>query len=137
MATPERSLIRCVGGILHDDFGRLLLVRRATEPGRGFWSLPGGRVEIGETDAVALRRELVEEVGLTVTVGALLGSVLRPAPGGRTFEIHDYRCVVDGGTLRAGDDAADARWVSAAEYATLPVVDGLTDTLGGWSVLPS
>ncbi|MGH3991870.1 MAG: NUDIX hydrolase [Pseudonocardiaceae bacterium] len=134
---PSR-LIRCVGAVIHDENGRLLLVRRATEPGRGRWSLPGGRVEPGESDADALRRELVEEVGLRVRVGELVGSVRRAAPGGHTFEIFDYRCApLDGAALRPGDDAADARWVSAAEYHALRVVDGLTDTLAAWSVLPS
>jgi ADP-ribose pyrophosphatase YjhB (NUDIX family) len=94
-------------------------------------------VEPGETDDVALRRELLEETGLAVLVGPLVGSVRRPAPGGGTFEIFDYRCTVDGGAaVRAGDDAAQARWVSAAEYHALPLVDGLTDALSAWSVLP-
>lgn len=131
--------IRCVGAVVHDHHGRLLLVRRATEPGRGRWSLPGGRVEPGESDATALRRELLEEVGLAVRVGELIGSVRRPAPGGGTFEIFDYRCAADGpgqALLRPGDDAADARWVSAAEYRRLPLVDGLTEALSAWSVLP-
>lgn len=130
-------LIRCVGAVIHDADGRLLLVRRATEPGRGRWSLPGGRVEPGESDAEALRREVHEEVGLAVRVGELVGSVRRAAPGGATFEIFDYRCTVDGDTVpRAGDDAADARWVSVADYHGLPLVDGLTDALTAWSVLP-
>lgn len=133
----EERLIRCVGAVIHDENGRLLLVRRATEPGRGRWSLPGGRVEPGESDGAALRRELVEEVGLEVQVGELVGSVRRAAPGGGTFEIFDYRCAVAGRTaLRPGDDADDARWVCAAEYGTLPLVGGLTETLAAWSVLP-
>jgi len=130
-------LIRCVGAVIHDDDGRLLLVQRATEPGRGRWSLPGGRVEPGESDATALRRELIEEVGLAVRVGELAGSVRRAAPRGGTFEIFDYRCtVVDDTELLPGDDAADARWVSAADFRTLPLVDGLTDCLAAWSALP-
>lgn len=94
-------------------------------------------MEPGETDATALRREILEETGLDVLVGALVGSVRRPAPGGGTFEIFDYRCTVAGATaLRPGDDAAQARWVSAAEYPALPLVDGLTDALTAWAVLP-
>ncbi|HEY3259056.1 MAG TPA: NUDIX domain-containing protein [Pseudonocardiaceae bacterium] len=136
MTNVPYRLIRCVGAVVHDDHGRLLLVRRATEPGRGLWSLPGGRVEPGESDEAALRRELQEEVGLAVRVGPLVGSVLRAAPRG-TYEIFDYRCAVVGDTaLRPGDDAADARWVSAADYRALPLVEGLTETLEGWSVLP-
>lgn len=146
MADDHNGLIRCVGAIIHDDRGRLLLVRRATDPGRGRWSLPGGRVERDESDAQALRRELLEEVGLPVRVGDLVGSVRRAAPGRGIYEIFDYRCAVDGavgaalGTafrLRPGDDAADARWVSAAEFHMLPVVNGLTDALAAWSALPA
>jgi 8-oxo-dGTP diphosphatase len=133
----SQRLIRCVGAVIHDEHGQLLLIRRATEPGRGRWSLPGGRVKPRESDSAALRREVLEEVGLAVRVDELVGVVRRAAPDGGTFEIFDYSCSVVGATEpRPGDDAADARWVSAAEYRTLPTVDGLTDTLAGWSVLP-
>jgi 8-oxo-dGTP diphosphatase len=129
--------IRCVGAVVHDAAGRLLLIRRATEPGRGLWSIPGGRVQPGESDADAVRREVQEETGLVVQVGPLLGSVQRPAPGGSVFDIHDYSAQVISGDLMAGDDAEQARWVTAAEYGKLAVVDGLTEALGEWSVLPS
>jgi ADP-ribose pyrophosphatase YjhB (NUDIX family) len=120
-----------VGAIVHDDHGRLLLVQRVNDPGAGLWSVPGGRVEPGETDADAVVRELAEETGLVVEPGPLVGRVVRGP-----FDIADYRCTVVGGTLRAGDDAADVRWVDAAGYAALPLVDGLTETLGAWGVLP-
>lgn len=131
------SMIRCVGAVVHDHSGRLLLIRRATEPGRGLWSIPGGRVLPGEIDIDAVRREVHEETGLLVEVGSLLGSVVRQAPGGAVFDIHDYSARVYGGTLSAGDDAAEARWVTAAEYARLPIVDGLTEALRDWSALPT
>lgn len=128
--------IRCVGGIVHDAEGRLLLIRRANEPGRGRWSLPGGRVEPGETDEVALARELAEETGLVVESGALVGSITRTP-----YLINDYRCVVHGGRLRAGDDASDAKWISHAELARMEYHDELTENLVGtlrkWDVLPS
>lgn len=92
-------------------------------------------MEPGESDEDALRRELIEEAGLVVRVGQLVGSVLRAAPGGRAFEIFDYECTVEGGELRPGDDASDARFVTLDEYLTLPVVDGLTPTLTSWGVL--
>jgi 8-oxo-dGTP diphosphatase len=131
-----QRLIRCVGAIIHDDTGRLLLVRRATEPGRGRWSLPGGRVESGESDAAALRREVLEETGLLVEVGPLLGAVRRPSPSGDVYDIYDYRCLPRGSVLTPGDDASDACWASAADYEGLPLVDGLTDALSEWSALP-
>jgi 8-oxo-dGTP diphosphatase len=137
MNTELGHMIRCVGAVVHDHSGRLLLILRATEPGRGLWSIPGGRVLPGETDVDAVRREVREETGLLVDVGPLLGSVLRAAPGGAVFDIHDYSARVHGGTLSAGDDAAEARWVTAAEYALLTTVDGLTEALRGWSALPT
>lgn len=133
---PEGGRIRCVGAVVHDTEGRLLLVCRANEPGRGRWSLPGGRVESGESDEQAVARELAEETGITVSVGHHLGSVTRSAPDGAIFDIHDYACRFAGGPLRAGDDADDARWCDAATLAVIPVVDGLIDALNAWDCLP-
>lgn len=127
--------MRCVGGIVQDGAGRLLLVKRARPPGEGLWSIPGGRVEPGEDDPAALVRELKEETGLDVVVGALAGTVERPGPGGVTYEIHDYAATVAGGTLRAGDDAADARWIAPDALGDLPVVPGLLDALVLWGLL--
>jgi ADP-ribose pyrophosphatase YjhB (NUDIX family) len=127
--------VRCVGGIVRDASGRLLLVRRGRPPGAGLWSVPGGRVEPGEDDAAAVVRELKEETGLDVVAGALAGSVDRPGPGGVVYEIHDYEARAVGGVLRAGDDAADARWVTAAELRELPLTEGLVEALESWGLL--
>jgi ADP-ribose pyrophosphatase YjhB (NUDIX family) len=121
----------CVGGLAYDEQGRLLLIRRANDPGRGLWSLPGGRVEPGEDDAAALVREMAEETGLVVQPGDLVGRVRR----GR-YDIADYRCHVVGGTLVAGDDALDARWCDSAALLELPLVPLLMETLRGWDALP-
>jgi 8-oxo-dGTP diphosphatase len=123
--------VACVGGLAYDGDGRLLLIRRANEPGRGLWSIPGGRVEPGETDIQAVVREMAEETGLTVAPGDLVGRVRRGP-----YVIADYRCEVTGGELRAGDDASDARWCSADDLAELPLVDELVETLRGWGALP-
>ncbi|WP_433467526.1 NUDIX hydrolase [Spirillospora sp. CA-128828] len=127
--------VRCVGGIVRDGDGRLLLVRRGRPPGEGLWSIPGGRVEPGEDDPAAVARELREETGLDVLVGPLAGTVERPGPGGVTYEIHDYTATVAGGTLRAGDDASDVRWASPDDLRDLPVTPGLLDALALWGVL--
>ncbi|GAA0847659.1 NUDIX hydrolase [Streptosporangium amethystogenes subsp. fukuiense] len=127
--------VNCVGAIILDDSGRMLLVRRGRPPGMGLWSVPGGRVEPGESDPEAVIREVLEETGLTVVPGRLAGTVDRPGPGGAVYEIRDYLAEVSGGTLSAGDDAADVRWVTRAELPRLPLTPGLLDALAEWSVI--
>ena len=124
-----------MGAVIKDDQGRLLLIKRGHEPGAGLWSLPGGRIEPGETDAEALVREMREETGLDVQAGPMLGSVRRPAPGGMVLDIRDYEATISGGTLRAGDDAAEARWVAPGDLAGLPITEGLVEALTDWGVL--
>lgn len=126
----------CAGAVVHDGAGRLLVVRRGREPGRGLWSLPGGRCEPGETATAAVVREVREETGLDVVAGRLVGRVERAGPGGSVYVIDDVACTVTGGELAAGDDADDVRWVDTAELALLPLTEGLLDALGGWGVLP-
>jgi 8-oxo-dGTP diphosphatase len=127
--------IPCVGAIIKDEAGRLLLIQRGHEPETGRWSLPGGRIEPGESDEQAVVRETREETGLRVTCGALVGSVQRPGLSGAVVDIRDYAATVTGGTLAAGDDATDARWVSQADLADLPLTSGLAETLTAWGVL--
>lgn len=126
----------CVGAVIIDGAGRLLLIQRGHDPGRGLWSIPGGRVEDGETDAAALVREVREETGLQVTAGPLVGTVTRPGGSGTRFEIRDYAAVITGGTLAAGDDAADVRWASPAELDRLEarseLSPGLLTALRSW-----
>lgn len=121
---------------MHDAAGRLLLVRRGRKPGRGLWSLPGGRREPGETAAAAAVREVREETGLVVTAGPVVGRVERPGPDGALYVVDDVACTLTGGELAAGDDADEVRWVDAAELGLLPLTDGLVDALTGWDALP-
>ncbi len=111
--------VPCVGAIIHDQSGRLLLILRGHEPGKGLWSVPGGRIEPGETDQQAVVREVREETGLEVACGPLVGVVERPGLGGAVIDIRDYIAAVTGGELAAGDDAAGIRWVTSAEAAAL------------------
>lgn len=129
-------LIPCVGAVIRDDAGRLLLIKRGHEPGKGLWSIPGGRVEAGESDAAAVVREVREETGLVVVPGRLIGSVRLPASGdGGVFDIRDYAAAVTGGAVVPGDDADDAVWAGPAELDALPLTAGLLDTLRSWGVV--
>ena len=115
---PDRPLVG-VGAVIV-DCGRVLLVRRGTEPLRGRWSLPGGLIEVGETLAAALAREVKEETGLEVEPVELVELLDRiHREGERTryhFVIADYLCRVCGGSLRAASDADEVRWVERAEW---------------------
>src|ERR1700761_1503053 len=134
-AGPRARRIRCVGAIITDAAGRLLLIQRGHDPGAGRWSLPGGRVEPGESDAEALAREMREETGVIVTAGPLVGAVERPGGAGTVLDIRDYAATVTGGQLTAGDDAAAASWVAPADVTSLPLTTGLAEALRAWGVL--
>jgi 8-oxo-dGTP diphosphatase len=123
--------------VIKDKGGRLLLIKRGHEPGAGLWSLPGGRIEPDETDQQAVVREVLEETGLTVDCRQLLGRVELPGPDGSVIDVSDYQAVVIGGELAAADDAADARWVTAADLDSLPLTGGLASYLTAWGALPS
>lgn len=129
-------IVACVGAIVLDPAGRLLLVKRANPPAQGCWSLPGGRVEPGETDPQAVAREVLEETGLQVHVGRLVGRVERPGPHEVSYQIADYACDPQTDRLRAGDDAADAGWFGLDQVAGLTLSPGLLETLRDWRVLP-
>jgi 8-oxo-dGTP diphosphatase len=133
----SRLVIPCVGAVVTDAQGRLLMIKRGHEPGAGLWSIPGGRIEPGETDAEALVREMLEETNLTIEPGRLLGRVQRPGLRGTVIDIRDYAATVTGGTLRPGDDAADVRWVAVAEMDSLEITEGLIEVLTDWGVLGS
>lgn len=127
-AGREPSL--AVGAVVRRD-GELLMVERGVPPAAGRWSVPGGHVEPGETLDEAVRREVLEETGVDVQVGELLGYVELSA--GEHFVILDFLATplegAAGVELRPGDDAAAARWVPLGEVAALPLVDGLADFL--------
>jgi len=110
--------ILSVGAVIVKD-GKALIVKRANDPYKGQWSIPGGRVELGETLTDAVRREMREETGLEVRVGSVIEVFERVERlDGRIryhFVIVDYLCTCVGGALCAGDDAVDAVWVTSEE----------------------
>ena len=122
-----------VGAVVLDG-ERVLLVKRGGPTLPGKWSIPGGMVELGETTAEAARREVAEECGLDielVDVCGVLDRVIRDADGRVRYHwvLVDYLAVARGGTLCAGDDAADARWVAIDEVAQYDTTDGLMDMI--------
>jgi 8-oxo-dGTP diphosphatase len=124
----------CVGAVVVEA-GNLLLIRRARGFGIGRWSVPGGRVEAGETVGEAVVRELSEETGLDGLCGALLGWVER-IHDDHHFVILDFVVdVLDPVEPVAGDDASEARWVPLEEVAELDLVDGLAEFLHEHGVL--
>jgi ADP-ribose pyrophosphatase YjhB (NUDIX family) len=132
----DRRVIPCVGAVIKDSAGRLLLIKRGHEPGKGQWSVPGGRIEPGETDQEAVVRETREETGLIVAPGPLIGSVRRPAgQPGTELDIRDYAAAIVGGRLTAGDDADDAMWAGPGELDALPLTPGLLDALRDWGAI--
>lgn len=124
----------CVGAVAVAD-DELLLVRRGRGPGTGRWSVPGGRVEAGETVRAAVVREVAEETGLEVRCGELLGWAERIGPQ-HHFVILDFVVTVtDGRQPVAGDDAAEARWFPLPSVPQVPLVDGLAAFLRDHGVL--
>ena len=123
-----------VGGVVGDD-DALLLIRRATAPAAGRWSLPGGRVERGETMAHALVRELLEETGIECVVGELIGWVERISDEYH-FVIFDFAATpLSFEDPVAGDDALEVAWVPLDEVDQLDLVDGLGEFLAEHGII--
>lgn len=122
-----------VGGIAFDERGRVLLVQRGRPPSRGSWTLPGGRVELGETLQEACAREFREETGLHIEVGEVAEVVDRIGRDAGAvlyhFVIIDFLVTVRGGALAPADDAMDVRWCTEADLCALPLTSGLLPVL--------
>jgi ADP-ribose pyrophosphatase YjhB (NUDIX family) len=108
--------------------GKVLLVRRGNEPGRGKWSLPGGRIRFGERSEEAALREMREETGLEVRLRRVVDvvDVFWRSERGELLEhfvIVDFEAEVIGGELRPADDALDARWFSPEELKGLEMTE--------------
>jgi len=120
-----------IGGIVFDHSGCVLLIRRATAPARGQWSLPGGRQEAGETMREACRREIGEETGLEVSPGRIVAVVERRVEGFH-YVIVDFLATLQSAlpaTPRAAGDVSEARWVPMNEIDRLRLGDGLSPIL--------
>lgn len=127
MPRPRRPET-CVGAVVVRA-GELLLIRRGRGAAEGKWSVPGGRVEWGETLEQAVVREVAEETGLDVVCGPYLGFVERIAAETH-YVIHDFHAAVGAERrLVAGDDAAEAGWFRLDRLAEVDLVDGMLEFL--------
>ena len=127
---PKRPLVGVGALIFHR--GRILMAQRGKEPLKGYWSLPGGALEIGESLDCAVRREVREETGLEIEprgVFEIFERNIRDAAGAPEYHyvLIDYVCSVAGGTLRPGDDVCRVAWMRPSELHELRITEG---TLG-------
>lgn len=116
-------------GALIFERGKILLVERAKEPLKGYWSLPGGIVETGENLDASIRREVKEETGLDVTPAEMFEIFERVIPdaAGRAeyhYVLVDYICRVDGGQVAAASDVSNAAWVAEQELRNYRLTEG-------------
>lgn len=114
--------------------GEVLVVRRASAPAKDLWTLPGGRVEVGETLVEAVRREVIEETALTIDVIGLAGYreiILPQAVGnrGRHFVILPFAARWVSGEVALNDELSDGRWMAIEAVSSLPTTDGLVEIL--------
>jgi len=115
---PKQPIVSVGAVLIHE--GKILLVKRGVEPGRGMWSIPGGAVELGERVEDALIREVREECGLEVEINRILDVVDNIVLNSRNsvqfhYTILNFLVQLKGGTLKPADDVANARWVPLDE----------------------
>ena len=125
---PDAPVIAVAAAVVEGE--HILLVRRASEPGRGRWSLPGGAVKLGERLGEAVVREVLEETGLLIEVIRpidIVETIIRDEDGRIRFHyvIVDYLARPLSGELRASSDALEARWVRLDEALTLDITNTL------------
>jgi 8-oxo-dGTP diphosphatase len=129
LPSPTHPQLAVSAAIFRD--GKILLVRRARSPGNGFYSLPGGRVEFGETLHAALHREVDEETGLRIEIVGLAGwrEVLPAAGGGGHYVVMSFAARWAGGAPVLNDEHDDFRWLAPDALGELRLTDGLVEVI--------
>ena len=119
-----------VSGVIFRD-GKVLLVRRARSPGKGFYSLPGGRVEFGESLHTALHREVDEETGLRIEILGLAGwrEVLPTGPGAGHYMIMSFAARWASREVVLNDEHDDFKWLAPEAIGDLKVTGGLHEVI--------
>jgi mutator protein MutT len=128
----DKRPVPSVAAIIVED-GRILLIRRGKEPSMGKWSIPGGRMEWGETLIDAVKREVREETGLEIETESVAGIYDLIIPDGNEIKYHyviiDYFAKKIGGELSANDDASEARWVPITHLGSYDLAEHLKERL--------
>ena len=137
ISTEGGSPVLAAAAVVRDGDGRILLVRRANPPEAGRWSIPGGRVEAGESLETAAVREAFEETGVTVRIVREVWCLELADGRGGTYELHDFLAEYVSAEIRAGDDASDVGWFTPAELTVLPLTHDLLGYLTRYGVLPA
>ena len=137
---PERPIVGV--GVLIERDGRYLLIKRAADPDKGMWSVPGGLVEVGERVKDAAVREALEETGLRVELVERLGVVdkIMRDDDGRVryhFIIVQFLASIVEGEVRAMDDALEARWAEPSEFPSIEITASLREFLREIGLYPA
>ena len=129
---PQRPIVGVGALIFHR--GRILMAQRGKEPLKGWWSLPGGALEVGESLDCAVRREVREETGLEIEPLSgfeIFERIMRDEAGAPEYHyvLIDYVCRVTGGTLCAGDDVSRVEWVRPEGLKDLQITEGTLEVI--------
>jgi ADP-ribose pyrophosphatase YjhB (NUDIX family) len=130
MNTPPRPALG-VSAIIFDEQERVLLIRRGRPPAQGFWHVPGGKLEAGESLVEGVRREVKEETGLDVEIGPIMAVVERRQEGFH-YVIIDFLAYLENPAQTAAqpaDDAAACAWVAEHELHLYPIAEGFLPIL--------
>ena len=133
---PQRPQLAVSAAIFRD--GRVLLVRRARSPGKGFYSLPGGRVEFGESLHTALHREVDEETAIKIDIVGLAGwrEVLPSPSGGGHYLIMSFAARWKALEPVLNDEHDDFKWLKPEEFGDLKITGGLQEVIeAAWRII--